>query len=84
MVVEGQSGDPASVEDAAAWRDAYGLTFEVLADSEQAWVQSWGDPAGGGYSQHSYTVVNSDGTVSWRKTGSATVQDIAAAVGAAD
>ena len=69
VLVEDLDGRPASVEDAAAWRDAFGLSFDVLADSDRIWVRRWGDPDGGPYDQHSYTVLNSDGTVAWHRAG---------------
>lgn len=69
MVVEDIEGRPAQVDDAAAWREAFGLSFDVLADTERQWVRRWGYREGGPYDQHSYTVLNSDGTVAWHRSG---------------
>jgi peroxiredoxin len=68
VVVEGLRSDPATVQDAADWRSAYGLSFTVLADTEQRWVERWGGESAR-YNQHSYTVIGSDGRVSWRADG---------------
>ena len=69
VLVEDITGQPADIDDAQAWRDQYDLSFDVLADTDEEWAVSWGDPAGGNYVQHSYTVVNSDGTVAWHADG---------------
>lgn len=68
--VEDSNFGPAQVVDAAAWRDRNNLTFPVLADSEEAWVSVWGDPRGGNFTQHSYTLLDPDGIVVWRRLGS--------------
>jgi hypothetical protein len=57
--------EDATASDARAWEDGNGLSFPVLADTDGSWVRDWG--AMGGISQHSYTVVDSEGKVSWRK-----------------
>ena len=64
VLVQNVSSSPATVDDAATWREGNDLSFYVLADEEEAWVSVWG--GAGGTSQHSYTVLNRDGTVSWR------------------
>ena len=43
--------------------DYYDLSVEVLADPNDVWLDAWG--ANG--SQHAYTVIGSDGYVSWRR-----------------
>jgi hypothetical protein len=71
ILVEGRIGDPATVADAAEWRDGLELDFDVLADVDQDWVDAWGNPDSSLYIQHSYTVIGADGRVTWREEGEA-------------
>jgi hypothetical protein len=54
----------ATPNDAAQWEDYNDINFPVLADEDGSWKQLWG--ANGGQSQHSYTVIDSEGQVYWR------------------
>ncbi len=65
MLTQDSTGAPASLEAAEAWRGRYGLTFPVLADSDESWVESWGTV--GRWSQRSYVVIGRDFTISWRQ-----------------
>lgn len=69
VMVEDTGGQPAQVEHAAQWRDQFGLGFEVLADSDETWVNTWGDDGSRNFNQHSYTVLNADLTVAWHELG---------------
>ncbi|MEN0067504.1 MAG: hypothetical protein AAGA48_35560 [Myxococcota bacterium] len=84
IIVEGVSRAPGEVEDAAAWRDQFDLRWEVLADTDEEWVMTWGDPGSRTYSQHSYTVLDRQGRVTWQDFGedANVVSSIAAAVDA--
>ena len=53
-----------TADTAQSWRDSLELSFDVLADPDGEWQFYWGGAAG--TSQHSYTVVDSDGLVYWR------------------
>lgn len=66
VLVENAAFAPASVADAAAWRAVNDLGFPVLADSEEAWVDVWGNTHSDRYAQHSYTLLDPDGLVMWR------------------
>lgn len=72
VLAENTFFDAAQTEDAAAWRRRWRLTFPVLADEERAWVAVWGDADGGMYDQHSYTLLDADGIVLWRREGNET------------
>lgn len=67
VLVEDSSFNPADVRDADAWRRRLDLTIPVLADSDGAWVDTWGNSQSDFYSQHSYTLVGADGVVIWRE-----------------
>jgi len=57
------------------FEDQYGLSVTVLADQDGEWLPVWGGY--GGTDQHSYTIVDSTGRVSWHKEGSTTADKIA-------
>lgn len=82
VVVEDASHQPAQVSDALLWREQFDLLWPVLADTEEAWVNAWGNANGGTFIQHSYTVLDGDGVVRWRSDGytAATEVDIIEAV----
>ena len=67
VLVEDRSFQPADVADAESWHRQLDLQFQVLADTERAWANVWGDPDGGSFIQHSYTLVDADGIVLWRE-----------------
>lgn len=70
VVVEDDAAQPATVADAATWRDAFGMDFTVLADEEGEWVETWGNVDDTRvWSQHSYTVMDETGRVTWREDG---------------
>lgn len=84
VLTQKNDGSPAEQETAANWQDVLGLDFDVLADAEGAWQFYWGGAAG--TSQHSYTVIDSSGRISWRlDTGQqASLEDIIAAAEAVE
>ena len=55
----------ATEETAASWQEGLGLTWVVLADVDGEWMAKWG--GAGGQSQHSYTVLDAEGQVSWKQ-----------------
>jgi peroxiredoxin len=69
VVVENSDGEPASVADAQLWRDSLEIDFTVLADSDEQWVDAWGNGGSRRFVQHSYTVVGTDGRVAWHDEG---------------
>ncbi len=75
VLTENSSFEPASVADAAAWRERWGLDYPVLADTDGAWAATWGDPANPSYAQHAYTLLDADGIVLWRAEGNPTYDD---------
>ena len=79
MLTQQNSGAPADEATAADWHEGLGLSFDVLADAEGEWQFYWGGAMG--TSQHSYTVVDSDGLIHWRVDDgrSAPLEDIIAA-----
>ena len=59
-------GQIATPDTAAEWTDVLGLEeFVVLADIAGEWMISWGGD--GGRSQHSYTILDAEGKVSWKQ-----------------
>jgi glycerophosphoryl diester phosphodiesterase len=50
---------------AAEWADEFGLTWHVVADTTGSWMEKWG--GADGTSQHSYTVLDEDGRVTWMR-----------------
>lgn len=84
VIVQGVSGAPGTVEDAATWRDQFDLPWEVLADSDEAFADEWGDPNSRTYNQHTYTVIDREGRVTWHDFGEDdnVVPSIAAAIDA--
>ena len=59
-------GQIATPDTAAEWTDVLGLDeFVVLADIAGEWMLSWGGD--GGRSQHSFTVLDAEGKVSWKQ-----------------
>lgn len=79
VMIENTQGNLTDSADAMDFKSSLGFEWEVLADPEGAWVSDWG------MVQHSYTVLNSDGTVAWRRVdgGSPKAADIAEAIEAA-
>jgi peroxiredoxin len=67
---------------AASFAETYDLSVDVLADQDGLWLATYG--GNGGTDQHSYTVVDSEGRVSWHKEGSTTADKIASQVAKAD
>lgn len=65
VLTQDSSGQDAQVDDAARFRDRYGLTWHTLADPQGDWMAEWG--ALGGSSQHSYAIVDEQGVILWRK-----------------
>ncbi|MFT4978879.1 MAG: hypothetical protein ACI8S6_004789 [Myxococcota bacterium] len=84
VLTQDTGGQPADQETAADWHEGLGLSFDVLADAEGEWVFYWGGAQG--TSQHSYTVIGSDGLISWRVDSgrAAELDDITAAALAAE
>ena len=70
VVVEDGDHNTATLDDAIEWQSTYNLAFEVVVDSEGEWVPLWGNVEDTDlFNQHSYTVLGSDGRVSWRADG---------------
>lgn len=88
VVVEDSGHQPAQVSDAQEWVDYHDLTWVTVADHEGSWVEVWGDLNSESKPQQSYTVISSDGVITWSdrhaNTGNATAQDIIAAVEATE
>ncbi|MEL6341900.1 MAG: hypothetical protein AAFV53_02130 [Myxococcota bacterium] len=66
--------DPAGQSSAENWRDQLQLDFIVLGDQDGAWAADWaGNDAA---PHHSYTMIGSDGRITWRQDdGSSTTAD---------
>ena len=65
VIVFDIDGQIATEETAEEWADVLGLDWIVLADIAGEWMTSWGGD--GGRSQHSYTVLDAEGKVSWKQ-----------------
>lgn len=57
VVIEDNNRGAISVEEAAAFKDGLDLSYTVLADVDGDWFDGWGE------TRHSYTVIDSDGTI---------------------
>jgi len=64
VVIEDNDRDPMTVDQAAVFQDGLDLSIPVLADVDGEWEDEWGG------TRHSYTVIDSDGTVVLHMTGS--------------
>ena len=66
VLVFDAAGQIATPDTAAEWTDVLGLEeFVILADISGEWMTSWGGD--GGRSQHSYTILDAEGKVSWKQ-----------------
>lgn len=75
VLVENGAFQPATPADAASWRDRFSLPFPVVADTEGTWAAVWGNVGDRAYRQHSYTLVDADGIVLWRRLEHQTFDD---------
>ena len=57
VVIEDNNRGDISVEEAASFKAGLDLSYTVLADVDGDWFDGWGE------TRHSYTVIDSDGTV---------------------
>lgn len=69
VVVEDAFAQSATIDSANAWRDEFGLRWEVLADEDRQWIGVWADRADPVFIQHSYTLIDRDGTIVWFSRG---------------
>lgn len=56
VIADNNRGD-ISVEEAATFKEGLGVSYTVLADVNGEWFDGWGE------TRHSYTVIDSDGTI---------------------
>ena len=63
VLVQDSTGARTEVDDAARWRDRFGLTFPVLTDPDGDWSAVYG--IDGDYGQRSYMVIDSGGVITW-------------------
>lgn len=64
ILTEDSQANPADAADCEDFIGFTGVTFPVLGDADGEWLAEWG--GAGGTSQHSYTILNTDGTIAWR------------------
>ncbi len=64
LTQDAQAND-ADAADAADFVGFTGVTFPVLGDADGEWLATWG--GADGTSQHSYTILNTNGTIAWRQ-----------------
>lgn len=70
IVVQNENGEDASIEDAQRWQEERSIEdWTVLAGGQSGWVDVWGNPDSDTYIQHTYTVLDRDGRVTWHATG---------------
>jgi hypothetical protein len=70
VVTQEESGNQPDAAAAQRWVDEFGLTWVTVADVDGDWLADWGnanDPDT--FTQHSYTIIGSDGRVAWRRDG---------------
>ena len=65
MVAVDINGYPGTSETAGIWEDELGLTWITVGDPDGEWLEKWG--GADGTSQHSYTVLDADGAVTWKQ-----------------
>jgi peroxiredoxin Q/BCP len=84
ILIEDSTGDTAQVEDAAAWRERFDLTFPVLADVDREWRTNYSIE--GDLPQRTYVVVDSSGNIAWVQADGerARRRDLVDAINAAD
>lgn len=72
--MEDEFGDPADADAAQRWIEDNDLRWIVGAASN--WVDVWGNANDDStFTQHSYTILGSDGRVAWRRDGWTTTTD---------
>ena len=79
VVVEDEFSEWADAEAAARWAEDYSLRWITVAATNGDWVDAWGNVNDSAtFIQHSYTIINSDGRVAWRRDGhtSTTADDL--------
>lgn len=69
VVVQNPDYETPMVSDAADFVDAFDLSMTVVADVDGTWWDAWGP------SRHSFTVIDSNGTVTWHQQGSQAAVD---------
>ncbi len=61
VVIEDNNRSNISLEEAASFKGGLDLSFTVLADVDGDWFDGWGE------TRHSYTVIDSNGTIVWHE-----------------
>ena len=64
VLTESVSDVSAQAADAGIWQDDVAPGIVVLADDQAEWLRDWG--GADGTSQHSFTVIDASGKVTWR------------------
>jgi hypothetical protein len=64
VLTETVAGMSAQAADAGIWQDDVASSIVVLADDQSDWLLDWG--GADGTSQHSFTVIDASGKVTWR------------------
>lgn len=82
VVVLAVAVDLATENKIQRFEENYDLSLTVLGDPDGEWLAEWG--GNNGTDQHSYTVIDSTGRVSWHKEGNTTVDRIASKVESAE
>ncbi|MFT4623171.1 MAG: hypothetical protein ACI8PZ_001827 [Myxococcota bacterium] len=65
VVALDSDGRYSDADTAAEWAEVLDLSWVVLADPEGEWLAKWG--GNDGKSQHSYTVLDADGVLTWKE-----------------
>jgi hypothetical protein len=67
VIEEDAGGNIPDADDAAEWRDQFGLTFVVMADTDESWSEAYMRKKG----EHGNYLLDGDGRITWRQYGHA-------------
>ena len=64
VLIENNSGDPPTPNEAAAWKNSLSLTYPVLADTEGDFLPTYGETK----NPFVFYLIDRDGRIVWRQT----------------
>lgn len=76
VIEQNAAGAAPDAGDAAEWRDAFGLTIVVMADTDEAWADAYMRQKG----EHGNYLLDQDGRIAWRQYGHAEPTDVEAEI----
>ncbi len=78
VIEEDVAGNIPDAADATEWRDAFGLTYVVMADADESWSEAYMRKK----DEHGNYLLDRDGRITWRQYGHADPTDVEAEISA--